>query len=278
LPELANSLKDAGVSEETKDDIISKLCKGTSTKVSNKPATKQLENFPVALDSTSTLTGGATHALDGYVFLTFYSANAAGQSPITLEFGVDEGADTRQLSIPAGTYAVRARYRPGNSANIKFVEQPQMGSIGVNLEVLPRLIIDWMQQDLADEGGVSAPIIGTTVTIPRGCKGLSFSLQLKMGENSYTSVHFQAGLDEGFTIAGDGKVELDTTKLAGLAEKVAELIKIRKDTTLLAVLLSLASLKGNIGMDGKLTSSSSGKAEFDFRAAYIQDFSIRQVK
>lgn len=278
LPELANSLTSAGVSQETKDDIISKYCKGTSTKVSNKPAAKKLESFPVTLDSSSTLTGGAVHALDGYVFLTFYpAANIARQMPITLEFGVTEGVDTQTLNIPAGTYAVRARYRPASLDNIKFVEQPQMGSIGVNLEVLPRLIIDLLQQDLADEGGVSAPIRGTTVTIPAGCKGLRFELALKMANNQYTNIHFEGGFNEGFTIAADGSVGFDTVKLADLAEKVAELIKV-KQVALLTLLLSLFSLKGNVGIDGKLTSSSSGKAEFDFRAAFIQDFLIREVK
>ena len=277
LPELTNALKGAGASQETIDDVISKYCKGTSKKVSNTPATKKLENFPVTLDSSSTLTGGATHALNGYVFLTFYPANAASQSPIVLEFGVDQGADTRPLSIPAGTYTVRARYRPADSTDIRFIEQPQMGSIGVNLEFLPRMIMDLMQQDLADEGGVNVPIRGTNVTIPSGCKGLSFNLELKMANNQYTNVHFDSGFDEGFTIAADGSVGFDTTRLAELAAKVAKLIKV-KQVALLTLLLSLFSLKGNVGVDGKLTTSSSGKAEFDFRAAFIQDFLIREVR
>lgn len=277
-PELAQNLFDTGMTQESVEDIIGKYAKGTKGKVSSKPAAKKLESFDITLDSSSTLTGGATHPLDGYVFLTFYpAANISSQMPITLEFGVADGADTRSLSIPAGTYAVRARYRPHSSDNIKFIEQPQMGSIGVNLEVLPRLIIDLLQQDLADDGGVSAPIRGTTVRIPPGCKGLSFELVLKMATNQYTNVHFEGGFTEGFTIAADGSVGLDTTKLADLAEKVAKLIKV-KQVALLTLLLSLFSLKGNIGIDGKLTSSSSGKAEFDFRAAFIQDFLIREVK
>lgn len=277
-PELAQKLFDIGMTQESVEDIIGKYIKGTTGKVSSKPDAKKLERFPVTLDSSSTLTGGAAHSLDGYVFLTFYPAtNIASQMPISIEFGVQEGVDTRTLSIPAGTYAVRARYRPASSDNIKFVEQPQMGSIGVNLEVLPRLIIDLMQQDLADEGGVSAPIRGTTVTIPAGCKGLSFELALKMANNQYTTVHFDAGFNEGVSIAYDGSVGFDTSKLADLAKKVAGLIKV-KQVGLLTLLLSLFSLKGNVGIDGKLTTSSSGKAEFDFRAAFIQDFLIREVK
>lgn len=277
-PELAQNLFDTGMTQESVEDIIGKYAKGTKGKVSSKPAAKKLESFDVTLDSSSTLAGGATHALDGYVFLTFYpAANIASQMPITLEFGVDEGTDTRALSIPAGTYAVRARYRPHSSDNIRFIEQPQMGAIGVNLEVLPRVIIDLLQQDLADEGGISAPIRGTTVRIPAGCKGLSFELVLKMATNQYTNVHFEGGFNEGFTIATDGSVGFDTLKLADLAEKVAGLIK-AKQVALLTLMLSLFRLKGNVGIDGKLTSSISGKAEFDFRAAFIQDFAIREVK
>lgn len=277
-PELAQNLFDTGMTQGAVEDIIGKYTKGTTGKVSRTPTTKKLEKFPVALDSSTTLTGGATHALDGYVTLTFYPAtNIDSQSPITLEFGVSEGVDSRQLSIPAGTYSVRAIYRPANTDNIKFIEEPQMGSIGVNLEILPRLIIDLMQQDLADEGGVSAPIRGTSVTIPSGCKGLRFNLELKMANNQYTSVHFEGGFAEGITIDASGSVGLDTTKLGELAQKVAGLIKV-KQVALLSLLLSLFSLKGNIGADGKITSSSSGKAEFDFQAAFIQDFAIREVK
>jgi hypothetical protein len=277
-PELASNLFDTGLTEETVNDIIGKYAKGTTSKVTRTPKSPKLETVQVMLSTRSALAGGPVRPLNGYFWLTFHPiANRTTQAPTEIEIGVEEGNDGAELKIPAGSYAVRARYRPRSSEDVAFVATPQMGSIGSALEPLPRLVMDILQQDLADAGGVFAKVRGTNVTIAPGAKTLELELVLDLENNQYLNVEFDAGIEEGVTVAADGKVNFDTSKLVDLADKVADLIKVR-DANIVALLLSLFSLQGNVGLDGKVTSGASGKATFRFSTAFIRDFSLRQVR
>ncbi|HLO28821.1 MAG TPA: hypothetical protein VK249_06785, partial [Anaerolineales bacterium] len=255
-----------------------------TAKVAAKPKPKpavgpKVQNFPIGLKSHSTFTGGVQRPLDGNITLDISpTGNLASMAPISYLIPVNGGVGApQQVSLAAGMYGVTVRYAPSKLSDLAFLREPQLESVGVNLGRLVEGVFDLMQKDLASDWEISAPVEGELFEVPDKCKGLSFSLLAEMVESPALSFDAELGADEGFTIAADGKVSFDSSKLAGLATTIAETLKI-KQATLLAALLSLFTVQASIDNNKHITIAGAQKVKLNFKPAILKRFVLTQIK
>ena len=276
-PELANNLFDTGMTQETVEDIISKYTKGTKQKVTSKPKAKT-PSFPVALLAKSSFTAGVDRPLYGNITLDFTGAGSGSSvMPTSLLIPTNRGGVGQQmLSLPAGQYTVAVQYRASQLSDLAFLREPQLDSLGVTGSPLIEWVFDLMQRDLATDWEIGADAEGAVVTIPANCTGKKFQLIAKMEQNSALSFDVELGQEQGFTIAGNGKVNFDTNKLGEVATAIAATLKI-KQAALVGALLSAFSIQSSIGLDGKSTLSGSEKVKITFKPAILQRFVLTEL-
>lgn len=277
-PELSQALDQAGITEPTKTDLISTLVKGTTTKVTKtlQPKTTA-RRIAVGLRSRSTFTAGVERALNGNITLEFSPpGDMRSMMPIPVLIPVNSGTGNQYVNIMPGQYAVNARYAPATLADLNFLREPHLESIGVNFTDVIRGVFDLLQQDFATDWNITAPIEGDLIDIGDKTTSVRLKLAAEMEESAAMAFDAEFGIEEGLTIGVDGTVSFDTAGLAALAEKIAETLKIEQ-AAMVGALLSLFTIKASIGADKKSTISGATKVQIHFKPAILKRFILTKI-
>lgn len=277
--DLAQFAKTTGMSETSKNELADKVSKGTTTKVSRTtPPTPKKQTFSIGLKSRSTFVGGVQRALNGNISLDIIpSGNLSSVTPISYLIPVNGGVGRQTVTLATGQYAVNVRYAPSQQSDLDFLREPHLESVGVNGALLIEKVFDLLQHDLASDWKIGAEAEGELFEVPEKCKGLSFMLLAEMEQSQALSFEAQLGLQEGFTIAADGSVGFDTSKLAELATTIAATLKIEQ-AGLVAALLSLFTVKASIDANNKSTISGAQTVKLTFKPAILKRFILSEIK
>lgn len=285
----ASSLKEAEATTQVIKSIPPENIKEVQTpkaKVSADPSPKpkppvpgpKVQNFPIGLKSFSTFTGGVQRPLNGNITLDITpTGSLQSMSPLSYLIGVTGGVGSEKVALAAGMYTVKVRYAPAMPKDLAFLREPQLEALGVNLETLAGLVFDLIQKDLATDVEISAEVQGELLEVPDKCKGITFQLVAEMVENANLTFDAEVGVEQGFTIAGDGTVTFDTGGLAKLAAAIAAALKV-KEAGLVAAVLSLFTVKSSIGVNGKSTISVADKVRVTFKPAILKSFILTKIK
>lgn len=276
-PELASRLSGAGLSGETVDEIIAQYCKGTTTKVTRKPA-PSVPRFPISLVARSAYTAGVDRPLYGNITLEFYRpGNLRSEAPVPVLIPTYRGGVGNQMaSLATGQYVVSVSYRASQKSDLNFLREPQLQAIGLNADQLIQGVFDLLQRDLATDFEIPADAEGTIVSVPDRCKGLKFRLVAEMQESQYAAFELELGLEQGFTVAADGTVSFDSSKLGKVIEAIAEKLKL-EEAALVGAILSLFSMKASIDVNNKSTLSGSEKVKLMFKPAILKRFALSEI-
>ena len=98
-----------------------------------------------------------------------------------------------------------------------------------------------------------------------------------MEQSQALSFEAELGLQEGFTIATNGSVSFDSSKLAELATTIASTLKIEQ-AGLIAALLSLFTVKASIDANNKSTIAGAQTVKLNFKPAILKRFVLTQIK
>lgn len=274
LPELVNSLTSAGVSQGTKDDIISKYCKGTSTVVKKTPTEPTSLSIPVAIKTRVDVENGVTRGLNGDFEITFNPPGDQLESPPTsLLMKVREGAIAKYQNLPRNTYTVRAHYRASSPADLAILQEPQKDSLGLNGQRLVEWAIDMLQKDLAGTKTIDTEIRADNVTVTSRTSRVDLAVTAKVVPSSQAAFELEYSLGTDFNLTQDGKISFSTAKLAELAAGIAAQMKV-KEAALISGLISLFTIETNINAKNELKAGGSGKATFRFTPCYLKDFAL----
>jgi hypothetical protein len=278
-PELAQNLFDTGMTQKLVEDIIGKYTKGTTGKVSRTmPPILKKQTFSIGLKSRSTFAGGVQRALNGNITLDIIpSGNLASVGPISYLIPVNGGVGRQTVTLVTGQYAVNVRYAPSQRSDLDFLREPHLESVGVNGALLIEKVFDLLQHDLATDWKIGAEAEGELFEVPEKCKGFSFMLLAEMEQSQALSFEAELGLQEGFTIAADGSVGFDPSKLADLATTIAATLKIEQ-AGLVAALLSLFTIKASIDANNKSTITGSQTVKLTFKPAILKRFILTEIK
>jgi uncharacterized protein YaiE (UPF0345 family) len=277
--DLAKYAKTTGMSDASKGDLADRIGKGTTSRVSRtRTPTPKLQRFSIGLKSRSTFTGGVDRALDGNITLDI-SAPGDLQSvmPVSCLIPVNSGVGRQWVSLAAGQYTVRVRYAPAQALDLQFLREPQLEAVGVNGGALVQAVFDLMQRDLASDWQISADAEGELFEVPEKCKGLAFKLVAEMEQVQALGFEAELGANQGITVASDGRVSFDTSKLAELATAIATALKI-EHAGLVAAVLSLFTVKSSIGIDGKSSITGAQTVKLSFKPALLKRFTLTEIK
>ncbi len=278
-PEMSEALDKAGIPKETKTELISGMVKGTTAKVQKTAQAKPPASRRVAvgLRSRSTFTAGVERALNGNITLEFSEPGSLrSMMPFSLLVPVNGGTGNQYATLVPSQYAVNARYAPASKADLDFLREPHLESLGVNFDTVIRGVFDLLQQDFATDWNITAPIEGDLIEIDDKTTSVRLKLTAEMEESAAMAFDAEFGYEEGFTISADGSVTFDTAGLAAMAEKIAETLKVEQ-AAMVGALLSLFTIKASVGVDHKSTISGATKVQIHFKPAILKRFVLTKI-
>jgi len=242
----------------------------------------KVQNFPIALKSRSTFTGGVDRALDGNITLDIMPpGNLSSMAPVSYLIPVNGGVGSQNVSLSTGQYTATVRYAPAKIEDLAFLREPQLESIGVNFGIVIEKVFDLIQKDFATDFEIGTGAEGDIFQVPDKCKGISFLLQAEMVESAPLSFNAEFGVEHGFKFAQDGTVTFDTTKLTEnlgkIATAIASTLKI-KQAAIVAAVLSLFSVKSNLSVTNSIGIGGEEKVKLTFKPAILKKFALTQIK